>query len=91
MPKIDYHVTAHGIIERSNFYNYMHSMGYTDHKLLDRERMINSSYPFGVCIKKKKLLIVESATINFLTQKVGRMKTVEEFKEIIEKGANNYE
>ena len=91
MLKIDYHVTAHGVIERGNFYNYMHNMGYTDHKLLDRETIVNSSYPFGVCIKKKELLIIESATINFLTQKAGRMKTVEEFKKIIEKGDNNYE
>ena len=41
--------------------------------------MINSPYPFGVCIKKKRIMIMESATICFLVQKSGNMKTGEEF------------
>lgn len=81
-PYIDYLVTVHGLLERSSFYNYLHTLGYTDDKLFNRETIINSSYPIGVCIKDKKLLIVESATICFLEQKNGRVISVEEFKKI---------
>ena len=83
MLTIDYLVTAHGIIERGTFYNYLHSLGYTDDKSFDREIMVNSTYPCGVCIRDKKLLIVESATICFLELKKGRVISVDEFKNII--------
>ena len=82
MRVIDYHVTAHGKIERGIFYNYMHKLGYKDERYT-REQMINSPYPFGVCIKKKRIMIIESATICFLVQKAGNMKTVEEFMQIM--------
>ena len=82
MSYIDYLVTEHGLFERASFYDYLHSLGYTDDKSFDRETILNSSYPFGVCIKDKKLLIVESATICFLEQKNGRVISVEEFKNI---------
>ena len=78
MSYIDYLVTAHGLLERVIFYNYLHSLGNTNNKLLDRETMVNSSYPFGVCIKDKELLIVESATICFL-EKNGRVISVDDF------------
>ena len=81
---IDYFVTAHGVIERGMFYNYMHELGYKDDKRCTREEMINIKYPFGVCMSKKELLIVESATHCYLMQKAGKLKTVEQFKEIIE-------
>ena len=82
MGKIDYFVTAQGIIERGTFYNYIHDMGYEDH-IYTREYMINSEYPFGICMKKKKVMVVESATQCYLMQKAGKVKTVEEFKDII--------
>lgn len=84
MDIIDYFVTAHGIIERGTFYNYMHDNGYQDDGYT-REYMINSEYPFGVCMKKKSLMVIESATQCYLMQKSNKVKTVEEFKEIIEK------
>ena len=83
MSYIDYLVTAHGLLERASLYDYLHSLGYTDDKSFDRETMVNSTYPFGVCIKEKKLLIVESATICFLEQKNGRVINVDDFKKII--------
>lgn len=84
METIDYFVTASGVIERGNFYNYMHELGYKDH-MYTREQMVSSSYPFGVCIKKKELMIIESATLCYLNGKAGRNVTVEEFKEILGK------
>ena len=82
MGVIDYQVSAHGIIERGVFYNYMHKLGYKDEGYT-KEQMINSPYPFGICIKKKRIMIIESPTICFLVQKAGNMKTVEEFIQII--------
>ena len=83
MDTIDYFVTAHGVIERGAFYNYMLELGYKDDNMYTKEKMIHSPYPFGICMKKKELLIIESATLCFLNQKEGRMKTVEEFKKLI--------
>ena len=81
---IDYHVLTSGVIERGAFYNYMHELGYKDSSYT-KEQMIHSTYPFGVCIKDKKLLIIESATICFLNQQNGKTKSIEEFRDIIEK------
>ena len=83
MNKIDYFVLASGIIERGMFYNYLHDKGYKDINY-NREEMINSSYPFGICLKKKEVMIIESATLCYLNQKSGRNITVEKFKEMIE-------
>ena len=87
MDTIDYLITASGIIERGNFYNYIHKLGYKDDKSYDREYMINSTYPFGICIKKKRLLLVESATNCYLMQKNDKIKTVDEIKIVL--GDNN--
>lgn len=81
---IDYFVTAHGVIERGMFYNYMHSLGYKDHNLDNRDDMINSMYPFAVDMKKKKLMIIESATMCYFARRDGKMKDVDEFKQILE-------
>lgn len=70
MSYISYLVTVHGLLERSSFYNYLHTLGYTDDKLFNRETIINSSYPIGVSIKDKKILIIGSATICFLNIKM---------------------
>lgn len=43
MSSIDYLVTVHGLLERSSFYNYLHTLGYTDDKSFNRETIINSS------------------------------------------------
>lgn len=83
MAIFDYHVTASGIIERGMFYNYLCELGYKPYGYT-REYMINSTYPFAVCMKKKQFVIIESATMCYLNQRAGRMKTVEEFKEIVE-------
>ena len=80
---INYLVTAHGVKERTNFYNYLHKLGYNAVFPLTREHMIESSYPFGVCFETKEIMIIESATMCYLNQKAGRLKTVEEFKEIL--------
>ena len=83
MLTIDYLITAHGIIERGLFYNYIHNLGYKDDSRLDREYMINSKYPYGICIKKKVLLVVESATNCYMMQKNNKVKTIEEIKDIL--------
>ena len=83
--KIDYFIKAYGVIERGNFYNYMKSLNFKDNILLDRQTMIESSYPFGVCLKKKELFIIESATMCYYANKNGIMKSIEEFKEILKK------
>ena len=83
MLTIDYLITAHGVIERGLFYNYIHNLGYKDDSRLDREYMINSKYPYGICIKKKVLLVVESATNCYMMQKNNKVKTIEEIKDIL--------
>ncbi len=82
MNTIDYFVTVHGVVERGMFYNYMHELGFEDDGYT-REYMIDSKYPFGICLKKKKIMVIESATQCYLMQKAGKVKMVEEFKEII--------
>lgn len=83
MATIDYLITADGVIERGMFYNYMHGLGFKDNINLTREYMINSDYPFGVCLKNKEMMVIESATNCYLMQKNNKVKTVEEFKKII--------
>ena len=81
----EYYIVVSGVVERGLFYNYMYELGYKDHFMCTREQMINSVYPFAVCMKLKELCIIESATLCYLNDKAGRVKTVEEFKKIIEK------
>ena len=83
MDKIDYLITAHGVIERGNFYNYMHDLGFKDNINFTREYMINSNYPFGVSLKKKEIMVIESATQCYLMQQNEKVKDMEEFKKII--------
>ena len=80
MAIFDYHVTASGIEERGMFYNYLQDLGYKPYGYT-REYMINSTYPFAVCMKKKQFVIIESATMCYLTKQAGRMITVDKFKE----------
>ncbi len=89
MLTIDYLITAHGVIERGLFYNYMHNLGYKDDSRLGREYMINSKYPYGICIKKKVLLVVESATNCYLMHKSGKIKSIDEIKELFESDNND--
>lgn len=81
----DYYIVASGVIERGIFYNYMHELGYKDHFMWTREQMVNSLYPFAVCMELKELCIIESATLCYLNEKAGKFRTVEEFKEIVGK------
>ena len=83
MDTIEYLITASGVIERGMFYNYMHDLWFKDNINLTREYMINSDYPFGVCLKNKEIMVIESATNCYLMQKNNKVKTVEEFKKII--------
>ena len=83
MDTIDYLITADGVIERGMFYNYMHDLGFKDNINLTREYMINSDYPFGVCLKNKEMMVIESATNCYLMQKNNKVKTVEEIKKMI--------
>ena len=85
MKTIDYLIAANGVIERGMFYNYMHELGFKDHFLCNREQMIHSVYPFAVCMKKKTLMIIESATICYFSDKNGIVKTIDEFKDILKK------
>ena len=83
MATLDYYVTASGIVERGLFYNYLKELGYKPYGYT-RDYMINSTYPFAVCIKKKHFVIIESATMCYLNQKAGRMITADMFKMIME-------
>lgn len=78
MDTIDYLVTVQGVLERGRFYNEMHKRGYTDH-MDTRDHMIHSSYPFGVCIKKKKIMVIESATQCYLMSRQEKVITIEMF------------
>ena len=83
MATLDYYVTASGVIDRGLFYNYLRKLGYKPYGYT-REYMINSTYPFAVCMKKKHFVIIESVTMCYFNQKEGRMITVDKFKDIIE-------
>lgn len=83
MDSIDYLITAHGVIERGLFYNYMHDLGFKDNINFTREYMVNSDYPFGICLKNKEIMIIESATQCYLMKENDKVKTIEEFKKII--------
>ena len=83
MSTFDYYIAVRGVIERGLFYNYLHDLGYKDY-MYTRDEMINSPYPFAVCMKRKELVIIESATMCYLNDKAGKVKTVEEFKEIMD-------
>ena len=83
MATLDYYITASGIIERGMLFNYLKDLGYKEYGYT-REYMINSTYPFAVCMKKKKFVIIESATMCYLNQQAGRMITFDKFKEIME-------
>ncbi len=80
---INYLVTPHGVKERTNFYNYLHELGYNAVFPLTREYIIESSYPFHVNFETQKIMVIESATMCYLSQRAGRIKSVEEFKEIL--------
>ena len=82
MEIIDYLVTAHGVLERGAFYNYIHELGYEDEHY-SKEYMIKSLYPFGISINSKTLIVVESATICYYNQINNKIKTVEEIKQIL--------
>ena len=81
MNTLDYLITAQGVVERGLFYNYIHSLGYKD-DTYTREDMINSAYPFAICIKKKKVFILESATQCFFMTKNNKIKNLDEIKTI---------
>ena len=82
MSSIVYLVIVYGLLEKSSFYNYLHTLGYTDDKLFNRETIINSSYIIGVSIKDKKILIIESATMCYLSKKEWKCYKCREIKKI---------
>ena len=82
--KVDYLVSAHGVIERGLFYNYMKSLGYKDF-IYDREEMVNSPFPYSVYLKKKKIGLSKIPTVCFWLQQEGKLKNVDEIKEILKK------
>lgn len=84
MDTIDYLITANGVIERGIFYNYMYNLGFRNDFNFTREYMINSTYPFGVCFKKKKIMVIESATICYFMQKSDKVMDFEDFKKILD-------
>ena len=80
----NYYIRVSGVIERGLFYNYLVSIGYRSYGDT-REEIINSPCPFAICMKRKKFVIIKSATMCYLNQRAGKFRTVEEFKEIIKK------
>ncbi len=84
MSSSDYLIAARGIIERGIIYNYLHELGYEEF-VYTREYMINSDYPFAVCIKRKEFIIIESATLCYLNDREGRVIDFEKFREFAEK------
>lgn len=85
MRTIDYLVTVHGTEERERFYNEMYNRGFKDH-MDTKEEMIESSYPFAICLKNKKMFLINSATICYMMSKNGRVLTKKNFVEKIIKG-----
>ena len=83
----NYYIGVSGVIERGLFYNYLTSIGYKCYGDT-REEMINSPYPFAICMKRKEFVIIKSATMCYLNEKAGKFRTVEEFKEIVDKKNN---
>jgi hypothetical protein len=80
----NYYIGVSGVIERGLFYNYLVSIGYKSYGDT-REEMINSPYPFAICMKRKEFVIIKSATMCYLNEKAGKFRTVEEFKKIVDK------
>lgn len=79
--KTQYIVQGHGYIERSMFYNYIHNR----YKIKDinytKEEMCQSTFPFIVDLKKKKLYILESITCCAIASQNNKIIKIEEFKE----------
>ncbi len=82
MAIIDYYVTCHGVVERGLFYNYMINKGYKA-KGFTRYYMINSNYPFGICISRREITVIESATLCYYASKNNKIKTIEKIKELL--------
>ena len=83
MKTIDYFVTAHGVAKRRDFLNYLIELGYKINEIFTEEYLINSLYPFAICISTKTILIIESATQCYLMDKAGKVLNIEAFKKLI--------
>lgn len=79
MVEVDFNVLVHGS-EREKFYNYLHSLGYKDTDYSKKE-IIESSYPIAIIKSLKLISLTKGATICYMLQKAGKMKTVDEIKE----------
>ena len=79
MRTIDYLVTVQGKEERERFYDEMHKRGFKDH-MDTKEEMIESTYPFAISLGRKKMFVMNSATICYMMSKNGRVLSEEKFK-----------
>ena len=68
-----------------NIYRYLHNKEYKDHILNTREDIIYGTYPIGICIKGKELMLMNSPTVCYCMSRDGKVKTVEEIVEILGK------
>ena len=83
MRVIDYMVCVSGKGEREKFYNEMHKKGFKDH-MDTKEEIINSTYPFAISLKSKKMFAMNSATICYMMSKNSRVLTIKQFLEKID-------
>ena len=84
MRLIDYMVCVSGKDEREKFYNEMHEKGYKDH-MDTKEEIINSSYPFAISLKRKKIMVIPSATQCYLMDRAGKVLNIDDFNTAINK------
>lgn len=68
--------------DREEFYEYIHMHKYKDMHFT-KEYMISSNFPFGVDIKRKKITVIESATVCACAAQNNQIISFEEFKEHI--------
>ncbi len=82
MSVIDYMVSVSGKDEREKFYNEMHKKGFKDH-MDTKEEIINSTYPFAISLKRKKIMVIPSATQCYLMDREGKVLSLDKFKQKI--------
>ena len=82
MRVIDYMVCVSGKDEREKFYNEMHKKGFKDH-MDTKEAIINSTYPFAISLKRKKIMVIPSATQCYLMDRAGKVLSLDKFKQKI--------
>ena len=78
--KTQFIVQEHDIIERREFYNYIHE-NYEIMDKMDPEVMINDHFPFVVDLKEKILWVCNSITCLAAASQTHQIITISAFKE----------